>query len=96
MCGRNSYCGVEFELGFKAAARPRRLCHNAPFAPSGLAHGSRFTHGLRRGLYSRAASRLLRARYSHFLIASQGCVKVPPYTSVRTTFPKFFRSISNL
>ena len=48
------------------------LCCNASFAPSGLAvQSAKFTHGLRRGLYSCAASRLFWDLLLHYLLASK-------------------------
>src|SRR5258708_36716697 len=50
-------------------------CEDSSSAPSGLDHFHFFTHGSRRGLYSCAASRLLRAslptRFSEILVLTQ-------------------------
>ncbi len=48
-----------FSRGLKSARQ------KFSFAPSGLAHFPRFTHGLRRGLHSCAAARLKRATVFH-------------------------------
>jgi hypothetical protein len=48
-----------------ATSPASRLLRNSSFAPSGLAFFPLLTHGLRRGLHSFAASRLLRACSFH-------------------------------
>jgi cytosine/adenosine deaminase-related metal-dependent hydrolase len=58
-------------IGFVAPAAPSSpmdLGRNYSFAPSGLNQFPPITHGLRRGLYSCAASRLLSRLSSHFRI----------------------------
>src|ERR1035441_7906161 len=56
----------------------RSLGRSCSFAPSGLRHVPLPTHGLRRGLHSCAASRLLIESVLHFSNAKSAMTQTPP------------------
>src|ERR1039457_7464992 len=56
----------------------RSLGRSCSFAPSGLRHVPLPTHGLRRGLHSCAASRLLIEPVLHFSNAKSAMTQTPP------------------
>src|ERR1019366_3189317 len=59
--------GLDPSTSLRAGSRGRpRLCHNWSFVPLGLGGFPLPAHGLRRGLHSYAASRLLRVIPFHF------------------------------
>ena len=71
----------------RRTCRAQRLCHNPSFAPSGLARGPLFTHGLRPGLYSCAATRLFCGLATPLFARVQGC-DTAPFRSSGATRPK--------